>query len=62
MGDLAKLLLESTRMSMEAITSAVGYEESNSFRRLFQERIGLAPSADRKRFQRGAPTASAEPD
>lgn len=47
----AKRLLESTRMSMEAVTSAVGYEDSNSFRRLFQERVGMAPTAYRRRFQ-----------
>ncbi|MGG1949077.1 helix-turn-helix domain-containing protein [Trinickia sp. NRRL B-1857] len=46
----AKQLLESTRMSFDAITFQVGYEDSNSFRRLFQQRVGLPPAAYRKRF------------
>ncbi|WP_223496956.1 GlxA family transcriptional regulator [Pseudomonas sp. A-RE-26] len=46
----AKHLLESTRMTLESITYAVGYEDSNSFRRLFQQRVGLLPAAYRKRF------------
>lgn len=47
----AKQLLETTRMSLENITFAVGYEDSNSFRRLFQQRVGLLPAAYRKKFQ-----------
>ncbi|NWD77958.1 helix-turn-helix domain-containing protein [Pseudomonas gingeri] len=47
----AKYLLESTRMSVGNITNAVGYEDSNSFRRLFQQRVGLLPAAYRKQFQ-----------
>lgn len=47
----AKQLLESTRMSLESITYKVGYEDSNSFRRLFQQRIGLLPAAYRRKFQ-----------
>ncbi len=47
----AKQLLESTRMSLDSITYNVGYEDSNSFRRLFQQRVGLVPAAYRKRFQ-----------
>lgn len=40
----AKQLLETTRMSLDSITFAVGYEDSNSFRRLFQQRV-LLPAA-----------------
>lgn len=47
----AKQMLESTRMTLESITYAVGYEDSNSFRRLFQQRVGMLPAAYRKRFQ-----------
>ncbi|GLK91027.1 GlxA family transcriptional regulator [Pseudomonas turukhanskensis] len=47
----AKHLLENTRMSLDSITYKVGYEDSNSFRRLFQQRVGLLPAAYRKRFQ-----------
>ncbi|WP_432378031.1 GlxA family transcriptional regulator [Duganella sp. P38] len=46
----AKQLLESTRMSLDSITFKVGYEDSNSFRRLFQQRVGLLPAAYRKKF------------
>lgn len=47
----AKQLLESTRMTLDSITYKVGYEDSNSFRRLFQQRVGLLPAAYRKKFQ-----------
>jgi transcriptional regulator GlxA family with amidase domain len=47
----AKHLLESTRMSLDSITFKVGYEDSNSFRRLFQQRVGLLPASYRKKFQ-----------
>jgi transcriptional regulator GlxA family with amidase domain len=50
----AKQLLESTRMTLDSITYAVGYEDGNSFRRLFQQRVGLLPAAYRKRFQAAA--------
>lgn len=46
----AKLLLESTREAFDQITFHVGYEDGSSFRRLFKQRVGLAPSAYRKRF------------
>ena len=47
----AKQLLETTRMSLDSITYKIGYEDSNSFRRLFQQRVGLLPAAYRKKFQ-----------
>jgi transcriptional regulator GlxA family with amidase domain len=47
----AKHLLESTRLAIDSITFKVGYEDSNSFRRLFQQRVGLLPTAYRKKFQ-----------
>ena len=50
----AKQLLESTRMTLDSITYAVGYEDGNSFRRLFRQRVGLLPAAYRKKFQPGA--------
>lgn len=48
----AKELLETTRLNFERITSRVGYEDSNSFRRLFCQRVGISPAVFRKRFQR----------
>lgn len=47
----AKYLMESTRMTLENITLNVGYEDSNSFRRLFQQRVGLSPAEYRKKFR-----------
>ena len=46
----AKFLLESSQQGFEQITLQVGYADGNSFRRLFKQRVGLAPSAYRKRF------------
>ena len=46
----AKVLLESTRDSIERITEKVGYEDANSFRRLFRERTGISPGAYRRKF------------
>jgi len=48
----AKTLLETTRKSMEEITCEVGYEDSNSFRRLFKHHTGISPGAFRKKFYR----------
>lgn len=47
----AKQLLETTRLGFDVITSRVGYEDSNSFRRLFCQRVGISPAAFRKRFR-----------
>ncbi|ASP38560.1 transcriptional regulator [Bacterioplanes sanyensis] len=46
----ARLLLETTRISFEKITLQVGYEDSNSFRRLFKQRVGLSPAQYRQKF------------
>lgn len=47
----AKFLLESSQAGFEQITQQVGYDDGNSFRRLFKQRVGLTPSAYRKRFE-----------
>ena len=47
----AKYLLESTKQTIETITYAIGYDDSNSFSRLFKDRVGISPSAYRKKFQ-----------
>ncbi|MDX5299278.1 MAG: helix-turn-helix domain-containing protein [Gammaproteobacteria bacterium] len=46
----AKLLLEGSQEPFDQITLQVGYEDNNSFRRLFKERVGLSPGDYRKRF------------
>lgn len=43
-------LLESSSHSVETITQMVGYENANSFRKVFQKIMGLSPSAFRARF------------
>ena len=49
----AKYFLETTNTSLERVTYQVGYEDSNSFRRLFKNRVGLSPADYRKKFQVG---------
>lgn len=48
----AKRKLETTRNSFEEITWQLGYENTNSFRRLFKESTGLTPREYRERFGR----------
>ena len=51
----AKFLLESSQQAFDQITLQVGYDDGNSFRRLFKQRVGLTPSAYRKRFENVRP-------
>jgi len=46
----AKFLLETTRLTVEGITYQIGYEDSNSFSRLFKERVGVSPGGYRRKF------------
>ena len=48
----AKRQLETTFESFELITWNVGYENSNSFRRLFKKMTGLNPLEYRKKFSK----------
>lgn len=50
--EAAKKLLERSRLTVEAITHAVGYEDVSSFIRLFKTQTSLSPSAYRARFSR----------
>jgi transcriptional regulator GlxA family with amidase domain len=47
----AKRQLETSNEPVDAISSAVGYEEPAFFRRLFKRRTGLKPSEYRRMFQ-----------
>lgn len=47
----AKQVLETTRMPFEDVAVEVGYEDANSFRRLFKKRTGITPHLYRKQFQ-----------
>jgi len=40
----AKLLLAATDEKIEIIALKTGYENANSFRRLFKNKIGISPS------------------
>ncbi len=46
----AKQLLESSDISVEEVSHAVGYEDATSFRRLFKRKGGLTPAAYRRKF------------
>ncbi len=48
----AKQLLETGRSSVDEIAFDVGYEDSNSFRRLFKRMVGVTPGRYRQRFAR----------
>lgn len=50
--EAAKLQLETTRETIDEITWQVGYEDSNSFRKLFKKYTGLSPREYRDRFTR----------
>ncbi len=46
----AKQLLETSDISVEEVSHAVGYEDPTSFRRLFKRKGGLTPAAYRRKF------------
>ncbi|WP_137699391.1 GlxA family transcriptional regulator [Marimonas lutisalis] len=54
----AKQELERDNRQIDDIATAVGYEDSSSFRRIFKKRVGLSPAAYRKKFQNLAALAS----
>ena len=48
--DLAKNLLEGTRLPISQIAADVGYAEEAAFRKLFRKMMGLTPGEFRRRF------------
>lgn len=46
----AKFLLETTDLSVDAISEEVGYRDSRAFQRLFKRETGVTPGSYRKRF------------
>jgi len=46
----AKLLLETTELSVEAVAGEVGYQDTSFFGRLFQRKVALTPAQYRRRF------------
>ena len=57
-GEEAKQMLESGDTGVEEIAVAVGYEDPASFRRVFKRRVGMAPAAYRRKFQKIAEVAN----
>lgn len=57
----ARNLLETTNATASEITWAVGYEDINTFRKLFRRLVGLTPNQYRERFNRAQP-ATESPD
>jgi transcriptional regulator GlxA family with amidase domain len=51
--ELAKNLLETTDLGLDAIVDKVGYSDGASFRRLFRQKTALSPRAYRERFAVG---------
>jgi YesN/AraC family two-component response regulator len=53
----AKKLLEANYAKVEEIGHIVGYDDPTFFRRLFKRRVGMTPTAYRKKFARIAAAA-----
>ena len=58
----AKQMLETTSDAVDSIAVSVGYEDPNSFRRLFKKAVATTPHEYRKRFQVIVPGAADAPD
>ena len=50
--DVAKLLLETSDLTLDQILNRIGYTDANSFRRLFKQKCGLSVKDYRKMFKR----------
>ena len=48
--EMAKRLLESEPIGIDEVSASVGYEDTNSFRRLFKRNTGLTPAIYRRKF------------
>lgn len=56
----ARHLLETTSSSVSEITWSVGYEDINTFRKLFRRALGLTPNQYRERFTNSRPAIEAD--
>lgn len=50
--DIAKRLLETSGLNVEAISNRVGYSDLSAFRRIFKRNAGLSPREYQRRFSR----------
>jgi transcriptional regulator GlxA family with amidase domain len=57
--DVAKRLLQTTRLTVDAVGERVGYSDLSTFRRLFKRETGLAPRDYQRRFARHPQARSA---
>lgn len=53
--DVAKRLLETKGLNVDAVSARVGYGDLSTFRRLFRRETGLSPREYQRRFSRRAP-------
>jgi transcriptional regulator GlxA family with amidase domain len=60
--EAAKHLLETTALSIDELSSQVGYEDPAFFTRLFRRKVGLSPAQYRRRFQALRGALEAGPD
>ena len=54
--DVAKRLLETKGLNVDAVSARVGYGDLSTFRRLFKRETGLSPREYQRRFSRNAPS------
>jgi transcriptional regulator GlxA family with amidase domain len=50
--DVAKRLLETSRLKVDIVSERVGYSDLSTFRRLFKRETGLSPREHQRRFSR----------
>ena len=50
--DVAKRLLETKGLNVDAVSARVGYGDLSTFRRLFKRETGLSPREYQRRFSR----------
>jgi transcriptional regulator GlxA family with amidase domain len=60
--DVAKQLLESSGLKVDAVGDRVGYRDLSTFRRLFKRETGLSPRDYQRRFVRRRPGRTALAD
>ncbi len=59
--DVAKRLLETRGLKVDAVSERVGYSDLSTFRRLFRRETGLSPREYQRRFSRRHPGRGASP-
>jgi len=60
--DVAKRLLETKGLNVDAVSERVGYRDLSTFRRLFKRETGLSPREYQRRFSRRHQAGSSSPE